>query len=86
MVSHLCVFCQRRVYLMERLSAEGFFFHRSCFRCSQCRNLLRAAAYSFHPPSGESPHLPYTDRKWEVLKKEVTSGGSDQLWPLCDKA
>ncbi|XP_075900097.1 LOW QUALITY PROTEIN: protein-methionine sulfoxide oxidase mical3b [Nelusetta ayraudi] len=51
-VSHLCVFCQRRVYLMERLSAEGFFFHRSCFRCSQCRNLLRAAAYSFHPPSG----------------------------------
>lgn len=40
---------------MERLSAEGFFFHRSCFQCFQCRNALRLAAYTFDPHSGESP-------------------------------
>ena len=32
--SDTCFFCDKRVYLMERLSAEGVFFHRSCFRCS----------------------------------------------------
>ena len=31
--SDVCFFCDKRVYLMERQSAEGVFFHRSCFRC-----------------------------------------------------
>lgn len=30
--SDYCHFCSKRVYLMERMSANGFFFHRSCFR------------------------------------------------------
>uniref|UniRef100_A0A8P4G7J8 F-actin monooxygenase n=1 Tax=Dicentrarchus labrax TaxID=13489 RepID=A0A8P4G7J8_DICLA len=49
-----CFFCQKRVYLMERLSAEGVFFHRSCFQCFHCSNTLRLAAYAFDQHSGES--------------------------------
>ena len=30
--SDVCYFCNKRVYLMERMSANGVFFHRSCFR------------------------------------------------------
>uniref|UniRef100_A0A8C9LBL0 LIM zinc-binding domain-containing protein n=1 Tax=Pavo cristatus TaxID=9049 RepID=A0A8C9LBL0_PAVCR len=30
--SDVCYFCRKRVYVMERLSAEGKFFHRSCFK------------------------------------------------------
>uniref|UniRef100_A0A671UC59 F-actin monooxygenase n=1 Tax=Sparus aurata TaxID=8175 RepID=A0A671UC59_SPAAU len=52
-LSSACFFCQRRVYLMERLSAEGFFFHRSCFQCFSCSSTLRLAAYTFDQHSGE---------------------------------
>ncbi|ETE71592.1 Protein MICAL-2, partial [Ophiophagus hannah] len=32
--SEICYFCKKRVYVMERLSAEGHFFHRECFKCN----------------------------------------------------
>ncbi|XP_070848130.1 protein-methionine sulfoxide oxidase mical3b-like isoform X2 [Chaetodon trifascialis] len=50
--SAVCFFCQRRVYVMERLSAEGLFFHRSCFQCFHCSSTLRLAAYAFDQHSG----------------------------------
>ncbi|XP_070784724.1 protein-methionine sulfoxide oxidase mical3b-like [Enoplosus armatus] len=45
--SDVCFFCQKKVYLMERLSAEGLFFHRSCFQCFHCSSTLRLASYAF---------------------------------------
>jgi len=45
--SETCHFCGKRVYLMERLSAEGKFFHRGCFRCEYCNTTLRIGAYAF---------------------------------------
>jgi hypothetical protein len=36
-----CHFCGKQVYLMERLSAEGVYFHRGCFRCEYCGTTLR---------------------------------------------
>lgn len=45
--SEICHFCKKRVYLMERLSAEGKYFHRSCFRCEYCSILLRIGKYTF---------------------------------------
>ncbi|KAK5642466.1 hypothetical protein RI129_008633 [Pyrocoelia pectoralis] len=45
--SEYCHFCQKRVYLMERLSAEGRFFHRGCFKCQYCCTTLRLGSYLF---------------------------------------
>ncbi|XP_047191833.1 protein-methionine sulfoxide oxidase mical3b isoform X1 [Scophthalmus maximus] len=50
--SGVCFFCQKRVYVMERLSAEGFFFHRSCFQCDFCSSSLRLASYAFDQNEG----------------------------------
>ncbi|KAI7791992.1 putative protein-methionine sulfoxide oxidase mical3b, partial [Triplophysa rosa] len=44
--SDVCYFCARRVYVMERLSAEGKFFHRSCFQCDHCSSTLRLSNYA----------------------------------------
>nr|XP_045000881.1 F-actin-monooxygenase MICAL2 isoform X3 [Jaculus jaculus] len=58
--SDTCYFCQKRVYVMERLSAEGHFFHRECFRCSVCAGTLRLAAYAFDLDEGKfycKPHF-----------------------------
>ncbi|XP_076546406.1 molecule interacting with CasL isoform X2 [Osmia lignaria lignaria] len=45
--SEMCHFCNKRVYLMERLSAEGKFFHRGCFRCEYCSTSLRIGNHTF---------------------------------------
>lgn len=45
--SEVCHFCQKRVYVVERMSAEGKFFHRSCFRCDYCNILLRMGSYVY---------------------------------------
>ena len=44
--SDVCCFCGKKVYLMERMSANGFFFHRTCFRCSHCNCQLKIGGYS----------------------------------------
>ena len=46
--SEICHFCAKRVYVVERMSAEAKFFHRSCFRCDYCNVLLRLGSYVYH--------------------------------------
>uniref|UniRef100_A0A8C4Z0S2 F-actin monooxygenase n=1 Tax=Gadus morhua TaxID=8049 RepID=A0A8C4Z0S2_GADMO len=50
--SDVCFFCSKRVYVMERLSAEGRFFHRSCFKCDYCGTTLRLSSYAFDVEDG----------------------------------
>ncbi|CAJ1054454.1 protein-methionine sulfoxide oxidase mical3a-like isoform X2 [Xyrichtys novacula] len=56
-----CYFCKDRVYLMERLSAEGFFFHRSCFQCFTCSSSLKLAAYTYDHGTGRFYCLQHCD-------------------------
>nr|XP_055047038.1 protein-methionine sulfoxide oxidase mical3b isoform X15 [Misgurnus anguillicaudatus] len=51
--SDVCYFCTRRVYVMERLSAEGKFFHRSCFQCDHCSSTLRLSNYAYDQIHGK---------------------------------
>ncbi|XP_067396943.1 F-actin-monooxygenase MICAL2 isoform X12 [Emydura macquarii macquarii] len=58
--SDICYFCKKRVYVMERLSAEGHFFHRECFKCNICSTTLRLAMYAFDVEEGKfycKPHF-----------------------------
>lgn len=48
-----CQSCDRRVYLVERVSAEGLFFHRECFRCFTCSSTLRLGAHAFDSEQGK---------------------------------
>ncbi|XP_069769216.1 protein-methionine sulfoxide oxidase mical3a-like, partial [Narcine bancroftii] len=51
--SDVCYFCGKRVYVMERLSAEGKFFHRGCFKCEYCGETLRLSTYAYNPENGK---------------------------------
>uniref|UniRef100_A0A4W5LM42 LIM zinc-binding domain-containing protein n=1 Tax=Hucho hucho TaxID=62062 RepID=A0A4W5LM42_9TELE len=51
--SDVCFFCSKRVYVMERLSVEGLFFHRSCFQCDHCSSTIRLASYAYDRPNGK---------------------------------
>ncbi|XP_038663894.1 protein-methionine sulfoxide oxidase mical2b isoform X5 [Scyliorhinus canicula] len=60
--SDICYFCKKRVYVMERLSADGKFFHRECFKCDFCSTTLRLGAYAFNVEEGKfycKPHFTY---------------------------
>ncbi|XP_061494560.1 F-actin-monooxygenase MICAL3 isoform X10 [Rhineura floridana] len=60
--SDVCYFCHKRVYVMERLSAEGKFFHRSCFKCEYCATTLRLSSYAYDLIDGKfycKPHYCY---------------------------
>ncbi|XP_015259172.1 PREDICTED: protein-methionine sulfoxide oxidase mical1-like [Cyprinodon variegatus] len=50
--SEQCYFCGEMVYVVERVSAEGKFFHRSCFTCHKCGITLRLGGYAFDKTSG----------------------------------
>lgn len=39
--SESCHFCNQRVYVVERMTTEGKYFHRNCFRCEYCNTSLR---------------------------------------------
>lgn len=47
-----CHSCERRVYMVERVCAEGLYFHRECFRCSTCSSALRQGAHAFDSERG----------------------------------
>ncbi|KAL2093991.1 hypothetical protein ACEWY4_011303 [Coilia grayii] len=51
--SDVCHSCKKRVYVMERLSAEGYFFHRECFRCETCLCTLRLGGHAFNAGHGK---------------------------------
>ena len=43
-VSHcrsICTYCDKKLLFVERVCAEGKFFHRTCFRCDYCGVPLR---------------------------------------------
>nr|XP_020460682.1 F-actin-methionine sulfoxide oxidase MICAL2 isoform X2 [Monopterus albus] len=48
-----CHSCERRVYMMERVCAEGLYFHRECFRCSTCSSSLRQGMHAFDSGQGK---------------------------------
>ncbi|XP_041795728.1 protein-methionine sulfoxide oxidase mical3a isoform X8 [Chelmon rostratus] len=74
--SDVCFFCRKRVYVMERLSAEGKFFHRSCFKCDYCGTTLRLSSYAFDVEDGKfycKPHYCYRLSGYAQRKRPAPS-------------
>ncbi|NWV25199.1 LIMD2 protein, partial [Origma solitaria] len=45
-VKEMCTACQKTVYPMERLVADKFVFHNSCFCCKHCHAKLSLGSYA----------------------------------------
>ncbi|KAM9555943.1 F-actin-monooxygenase MICAL2 isoform 2-T2 [Guaruba guarouba] len=73
--SDICYFCKKRVYVMERLSAEGHFFHRECFKCEICSTTLRLGIYAFDVEEGKfycKPHFTHCKISTKQRKRRAT--------------
>ncbi|KAM6301899.1 F-actin-monooxygenase MICAL3 isoform 3-T6 [Podargus strigoides] len=87
--SDVCYFCRKRVYVMERLSAEGKFFHRSCFKCEYCATTLRLSSYAYDIEDGKfycKPHYRYRLSGYAQRKRPAVGplSGKDTKGPLQD--
>ncbi|XP_059704068.1 F-actin-monooxygenase MICAL3 isoform X9 [Haemorhous mexicanus] len=87
--SDVCYFCRKRVYVMERLSAEGKFFHRSCFKCEYCGTTLRLSSYAYDIEDGKfycKPHYCYRVSGYAQRKRPAVGplSGKDTKGPVQD--
>ncbi|XP_071685979.1 LIM domain-containing protein WLIM2a-like [Rutidosis leptorrhynchoides] len=41
-----CKVCEKTVYFLEMISADGINYHQTCFKCSQCNGKLTISTYS----------------------------------------
>ncbi|NWQ68266.1 MICA2 monooxygenase, partial [Neopipo cinnamomea] len=84
--SDICYFCKKRVYVMERLSAEGHFFHRECFKCEICSTTLRLGIYAFDVEEGKfycKPHFTHCKISTKHRKRRATlpiQGKAAEAW------
>lgn len=41
-----CKACEKTVYVVDQLTADGSVFHKACFRCHHCNGTLKLSNYS----------------------------------------
>ncbi|KAJ7539391.1 hypothetical protein O6H91_11G090900 [Diphasiastrum complanatum] len=41
-----CKACEKTVYLVDQLTADGVIYHKACFRCHHCHGTLKLSNYA----------------------------------------
>ncbi|KAG6549901.1 hypothetical protein Mapa_008409 [Marchantia paleacea] len=41
-----CKACDKTVYLVDQLTADGIIYHKACFRCHHCKSTLKLGNYA----------------------------------------
>ncbi|XP_074660376.1 uncharacterized protein LOC141912859 [Tubulanus polymorphus] len=52
---NMCCVCNKRVYALERLTANKNTYHKDCFKCTKCRRKLLPNEY-YVAPTGQEPN------------------------------
>lgn len=69
--SDVCHFCKQKVYLTEKLSAEGLVLHRNCLKCHHCHTILRVGGYAFDRDDPEGKF--YCTQHYRLPAKQIRS-------------
>lgn len=72
-----CKACDKTVYFVDLLSADGMNYHKSCFKCSHCKGTLVMSNYS------SMDGVLYCKTHFEQLFKE--SGNFSKNFHSCNK-
>ncbi|KAK6920757.1 Zinc finger, LIM-type [Dillenia turbinata] len=70
-----CKACEKTVYLVDQLTADGKVYHKSCFRCHHCKGTLKLSNYSsFEGVLYCKPHLDQLFKMTGSLDKSFEGG------------
>ncbi|GFY92580.1 GATA type zinc finger transcription factor family protein [Actinidia rufa] len=73
-----CKACDKTVYFVDLLSADGITYHKSCFKCSHCKGTLvtRAPSKLSSLFSGTQDKCPACNKTVYPLEKVIMEGES----------
>lgn len=70
-----CKACDKTVYLVDQLTADGIIYHKSCFRCHHCNGTLKLSNYSsFEGTLYCKPHFDQLFKRTGSLDKSFETG------------
>ncbi|KAK1353330.1 LIM domain-containing protein PLIM2c [Heracleum sosnowskyi] len=75
-----CKACDKTVYFVEMVSADGIPYHQNCFRCSNCNGKLSISTY--HSLEGTlfcKPHFEQHTKENGIVPKITPNNGKD-MW------
>eukprot|EP00397_Hematodinium_sp_SG-2012_P046656 GEMP01052796.1.p1 GENE.GEMP01052796.1~~GEMP01052796.1.p1 ORF type:complete len:163 (+),score=30.98 GEMP01052796.1:108-596(+) len=55
----MCTACNKKVFVMEKLSVDNLLFHSSCFRCAHCNGKLTAGKFARDKATGKFLCIPH---------------------------
>ncbi|KAI9484244.1 MAG: hypothetical protein EXX96DRAFT_561496 [Benjaminiella poitrasii] len=72
--SDCCTQCSRKVYVIEKIEANGMVYHKSCFKCKENACRLTLANFHYHGNELYCPkHVPKLQAVvFAPIKKEET--------------
>ncbi|XP_019418074.1 PREDICTED: LIM domain-containing protein WLIM2b-like isoform X2 [Lupinus angustifolius] len=75
-----CKTCEKTVYPVDQLSADGTAYHKACFKCSHCKGTLKLSNYS------SMEGVLYCKPHYEQLFKETAAKLADKATPVLTRS
>lgn len=80
----ICENCKERTYMIGSTQFNGFYFHKSCFRCSNCQlkltvtNAISVAGNLFCHNHAKQMQMEYRNQAKSVVSQAMKQSSADQ--------
>lgn len=70
-----CRKCDKTVYLVDQLRADGIVYHKACFRCNHCNGTLKVIHCAWFGA--------FLERCWGIMRRWKESSTANPISTSC---